>query len=122
VKLNDLSDADRAELVTKMRDKITAGESPSNDDVKVLVESWLIPEYGIHDTQAALLLSLNESDGSYAISLIDEYYHRVTCDEIEADDSVKITLSKRLDEEKEDRQPCPKCRPDKLDFEAQVRK
>ncbi len=81
----------------------------------------LTPEYGIADPNAAILLSLNKSDASYAISTVNKFYHRLTCEEIDGDDSLTITLAKHLQGEDEDRPPCPKCRPDKMDSEARYR-
>lgn len=115
--INDFTEQERNELLNKMREKVAKGQSPSNDDVRVMVEAWLIPEYGIADKDAAILLSLNESDGSYAISTKDNFYHRRACEDIHGDDSLTLTLAKRLEGEREDWSPCPRCQPDKMDLE-----
>lgn len=118
VQLKDLTESERTDLLQSVRQNVDAGESPTTTHIKVLCEASLIPEYGINDPEAAIVLNLGSSDTCHTISTKDAYYHRKVCSEILDDNKITKTLSKCLPYESENRKPCPKCRPDKMDSEA----
>ena len=118
VKLRDMGEDERSDRVAQIEEAIRKGELPGNDLLQVVAEAFAIPEFGLANGMAGISMSIDESDGSHAMSPYDKIYHRITCPEIEGDDGIRIRLSKKLPGEHEDRMPCTTCRPDRIDFDA----
>jgi hypothetical protein len=79
-----------------------------------------IPALGVANAEAAVSLSLKDCDGCYALPANEDKYHRPSCDLIDPEDGVVFSLAKRRAGERQDREPCTSCRPDRWNSEARL--
>lgn len=87
---------------------------PKSSDVLVLARMKIEPVFGIVDTEAAIKLSIENSDGGFAMTENSDLYHRPSCPDIAFDD-VNYVLH---EPKRGGRKPCPTCRPEKWNSEG----
>jgi hypothetical protein len=85
---------------------------PSPLDIRVLVTLEAQPLIGIANPAAARRIDLLQSDGAYQLDEEQKIYHRPDCSEIGG------RLLKPQVWRPDGMKPCPKCHPDRWDFEA----
>ena len=85
---------------------------PSPLDIRVLVTLEAQPLIGIANPAAARRIDLLQSDGAYQLDEEQKIYHRPGCPEIDGK-----TLKPQV-WRPDGMKPCPKCHPDRWDFEA----
>lgn len=110
---------DSANARTKREAALAALESeaetlPSPSDIVVLGQMKVDPALGVADATAVMKLSIENSDGGYAITQDSDLYHRPSCPDIAFED-VEYKLRAP---EANDRKPCPTCKPERWNFEG----
>lgn len=91
-------------------------EVPPSTDVLLGTRVVIHPALGIKDHRAAIALSIEHSDGGFAILSDSDLYHRPSCPDIQWSD---VTYVLEI-EAGSKRKPCPKCRPDTWDREGRM--
>lgn len=95
----------------------TSGAAGRKDEPQLVIELRAAGEFGLRlpshkgEQEAAIAIDIRSSDGGYALRRGENLYHKPLCEDIEGDDEVTYSLLRKLPEDKEDRQPCPKCNP-----------
>lgn len=89
-------------------------ELPSAGSINVLAQMTVHPDLGVRDLQAMLKLSLENSDGCYAILTDSEFYHRPSCPEIQhlsPEYVLRVPHDRSL-------KPCSACKPERWNHEG----
>ncbi len=119
VKITDLSEAEKQELLSKVTE---VGTEPLlvSDDLRVATLVSLRPTIGIADLTAAYRLDLTNGDACFAMEPDDNLYHRATCSAVDGAEHLVFSLSRRLEGEAAERTPCDVCHPERWDSEARL--
>lgn len=104
--------AKREAAQSALRDAAT--ELPKSSDIVVLARMKAEAELGVADSAAVLKLSIENSDGGFAITEESDLYHRPSCPDIEFEE-VKYVLRAPKGS---GRKPCPTCQPEKWNSEG----
>jgi len=89
-------------------------ELPESSSILSLASMTAYPTLGLGNKEAILKLSIEYSDGGYALTDDSDLYHRPSCPEIEFEDvEYKLRLS-----QKDGRKPCPVCKPNRWNSEG----
>ncbi len=91
-----------------------AAELPKSSDIVVLARMTVEPTLGIADAAAVLKLSIENSDGGFAITEDSDLYHRPSCPDIAFHDVEYVLRPPKTS----DRKPCPTCKPEKWNREG----
>ncbi|MCR9217279.1 MAG: hypothetical protein NXI14_08775 [bacterium] len=87
---------------------------PESSDIVVLARMKIRPTLGIADETAVIKLSIENSDGGFAVTADSDLYHRPSCPEIAYEDVEYVLRAPKRSGKK----PCPKCRPDNWNLEG----
>ncbi len=109
---NEDAKTKREAAQSALRDAST--ELPKSSDIVVLARMKVKPILGIADAAAALKLSIENSDGGFAISKVSDLYHRPSCPDIEFEDVEYVLQAPKGS----GRKPCPTCQPEKWNSEG----
>lgn len=109
---NEDAKAKRKAAQNALRDAST--ELPKSSDIVVLARMKVEPALGISDAAAVLKLSIENSDGGFAITEESDLYHRPSCPDIEFEDVEYVLRAP----EGSGRKPCPTCQPERWNSEG----
>ncbi len=123
ISIEDAGQTEKEDWLQNFEQEPTGSSQPEIEPLRVLVTATLRQEIGLqNDPDACYILDVVNSDGAFAMLEGGHDYHRVGCQVIQnaraSGNTVITRLVRWLPNEKEFREACSECQPERMNYDA----